>query len=104
MHNIEEYGALPGEDSSEAIHSALAAAGKEGGGEVLVPKDGVYFTSPLNVTTNVVLRVEGNLTGLRDEEKYPVVDLLPSYSDSLDAGGGLTSQHRRRHPLIWSGK
>ena len=102
VHNIEDYGAVSGEDSSEAIHSALAAAGEEGGGEVLVPKNGVYLTSPLNVTTNVVLRVEGNLTGLRDEEKYPVVDLLPSYSDSLDAGGGLTSQHRRRHPLIWS--
>lgn len=108
VYNIQDFGAVSGEDSSDAIHSALAAAGQEReGAEVLIPKDGVYLTSPINVTSNVILRVDGNLTGLRDEERYPIVDLLPSYGhdtsyEGLDAGGGLPVHHLRRHPLIWS--
>ena len=108
VYNIEDFGATSGKDSTAAIHAALAAASEQrDGAEVLVPPNGNYFTSPMNITTNVVLRVDGNLTGLRDAEEYPVVDLLPSYGrdlsyEDLDAGGGLPSHSRRHHPLIWS--
>ncbi|KAL7550951.1 hypothetical protein ACHAWF_017294 [Thalassiosira exigua] len=106
VYNIEDFGAKPGKDSSDAIRSALAAAAKEpNGAEVLVPRNekGEYLTSPINITSNIVFRVDGNLTGLRDQEKYPIVDNLPSYDEDLDdAGGQLARGHRRRHPLIWS--
>lgn len=70
--NIEDFGARSGKDSTDAIRSALAAAGKErDGAEVLVPKGGSYLTAPLNITSNVILRVDGNLTGLPGSGKVP---------------------------------
>lgn len=106
IFNIEDFGATPnsGKDCTTAIHRALSAAAYHenyGGAEVLIPNNGVYITSPINITSNIILRVNGNLTAIKDASKYPIVQLLPSYNYDLDLGG-FHGQNLRHHPFIWS--
>ena len=87
VYNIEHYGAISGcKDCTASIHATLAAARSENpnGAEVLIPKHGVYISSPINITSNIILRVNGNLTAIRDESKFPNVELLPSSWEDLD--------------------
>lgn len=111
VYNIEHYGAISGcKDCTASIHATLAAARSENpnGAEVLIPKHGVYISSPINITSNIILRVNGNLTAIRDESKFPNVELLPSYGYDLDlgrfghSGGGNHGTKLRKHPFIWS--
>ena len=61
--SIEDYGAKADNktDNTAAFRSALKAV--EGGGEVLVPGPAsrIFQTAPINLTSNVVLRVEGTM-------------------------------------------
>ena len=56
--NVEDFGAKGDNatDNTEAFRAALRAVAA-GGGEVLVPAAKVYQTAPINLTSNVVLRV-----------------------------------------------
>ena len=92
--SIEAFGAV-GDNATDctfAIRAALSAVAA-GGGEVLVPAAGVYKTGPLNLTSNVRLRVEGVLFGLEDSSRFPAVAELPSYGNVLPP---------RNHPLVWA--
>jgi len=104
VYNIEDYGARTDEDCTEAIRNTLKAAALEKySAEVLIPK-GNFITAPINITSNIIFRVNGHLTAIKDSSRYPPVSLLPSYKYDLDIGHFNTNSrgHFRHHPFIWS--
>lgn len=68
--SIEDFGAV-GDNKTDSTHAFRAAllAVKAGGGEVLVPANKIYQTAPINLTSNVVLRVEGTMRAVEDRDK-----------------------------------
>ena len=94
--SIDDFGAIADNqtDNAKAIQAAVDAV-RATGGEVVVPFGGVYQTSPVNLTSNLIFRVEGTLFGLQDQYAYPAVPALPSYGRCADMAGKF-----RRHPLI----
>ena len=103
VYNIEDYGARTDQDCTEAIRNTLKAAALEKyGAEVLVPR-GNFLSAPINITSNIIFRVNGHLTAVKDSSRYPPVSLLPSYGYDLDLGHFSTnSQGLRHHPFVWS--
>jgi polygalacturonase len=97
--SVDDFGASGDNstDNTKAFRSALAAVKQEGGGEVLVPATGVYRTGPVNLTSNVVLRVEGTMRAVQDRTLFPKVAILPSVRrdplglSSLPAGAHSTA-------------
>jgi polygalacturonase len=73
---ITKYGAKGDNqtDNSEALHAAIAACVKAGGGRVLIPR-GEFITGAIELKSNVNLHVsEGaTLRFTRDTSKYPLV-------------------------------
>ena len=72
--SITDFGAQAGADSTDAIHAAIAACTKAGGGRVVVPA-GEWLTGAIRLKSNVNLHVAAGAT-LRwtfDLAKYPVV-------------------------------
>lgn len=61
--NIEKYGAKKGDNSknvdinTEAIHKAIEAAHKKGGGKVVIP-GGEWWTGPIHLMSNINLYVD----------------------------------------------
>ena len=104
VYNIEDYGARTDQDCTEAIRNTLKAASLDKhGAEVLIPK-GNFISAPINITSNIIFRVNGHLKAMKDSSRYPPVSLLPSYNYDLDLGHFSTnsSGHLRHHPFIWS--
>jgi polygalacturonase len=91
--SITDFGAVGDNatDNTGAVRAALAAVA--GGGEVLVPA-GVFKTGPFNLTSNVVLRVEGTAFALESVAAFPLVAGLPSYASSMPGP--------RHHPFVWT--
>jgi len=58
---IVDFGATPGADASAAIHDAIAACAKAGGGRVVVP-DGEWTTGPIHLLSHVNLHVSKGAT------------------------------------------
>ncbi len=60
---ITEYGAKAGsgENVSDAIHAAIEAIAKQGGGRVVVPK-GEFYTGPVHLKSNINLHIEEGAT------------------------------------------
>lgn len=96
--SIEDFGAVGDNhtDCTHAFRSALLAV-KESGGEVLVPADKIYQTAPINLTSNVVLRVEGTMRAVEDREKFPKIGILPSVGHDYD-----TNSQCRRMPFVFA--
>jgi polygalacturonase len=73
--SVEDFGAVGDNvtDNTKAFRSALLAVA--GGGEIVVPGGGskVFRTAPVNLTSNVVLRVDGTMRAVEDKTKFPVV-------------------------------
>ena len=62
VYNIEDYGARTDQDCTEAIRNTLkAAALEQHGAEVLVPT-GNFISAPINITSNIIFRVNGHVT------------------------------------------
>ena len=63
VFNVLDYGAHNdgSASSTEAINSAIRAAGAAGGGTVCIPP-GVYVTGPIELTNNLVLEIEAGAT------------------------------------------
>jgi polygalacturonase len=98
--SIEDYGAKGDNatDNTKAFRNALLAV--EGGGEVLVPgpvSTKIFQTAPINLTSNVVLRVEGTMRAVEDKSKFPVIDVLPSVGHDYDTNGP-----SRYHPFVFA--
>jgi len=70
-HNILDYGALPGQLSTEAIQKAVDACAESGGGTVLVPS-GRFITGTIILKSHVNLHLEQGaiLEGSKDIEDY----------------------------------
>jgi polygalacturonase len=71
--DIQKYGAIGdgGTDCTEAFANAIAACNGAGGGRVHVP-EGVFFTGPIHLKSNVELHVSEGATLLfaRDSKRY----------------------------------
>ena len=93
--SVDDFGAKGDNstDNTKAFRAALAAV--IGGGEVLVPSAGVYQTAPINLTSNVVLRVEGTMRAVADRSKFPKIAVLPSVGHDYDTNGPV-----RYHPFV----
>jgi polygalacturonase len=96
--SIEDFGAK-GDNTTDNTHAFRAAllAVKEGGGEVLVPAGKVYQTAPINLTSNVVLRVEGTMRAVEDRDAFPKIGILPSVGHDYD-----TNSQCRRMPFVFA--
>ncbi len=71
---ITDFGAKPDTDSTDAIHAAIAACTKAGGGRVVIPP-GTWLTGAIHLDNNVNLHVSAGATLLWtfDLAKYPIV-------------------------------
>src|ERR1035437_7037934 len=75
VFDITKYGAVAGQDASEAIAKAIDACTKDGGGRVLVPR-GDFLTGPVHLKSHVNLHLDEGSTLLfsNDPKRYlPVV-------------------------------
>ena len=97
--SIEDFGAVGDNrtDCTHAFRSALLAVKESGGGEVLVPADKIFQTAPINLTSNVVLRVEGTMRAVEDRDKFPKIGILPSVGHDYD-----TNSQCRRMPFVFA--
>jgi hypothetical protein len=100
-------------DNTAAFHAALLAVEKSGGGEVLVPawqyeeNDDirvyqVFQTAPINLTSNVVLRVEGHMRAVQDKSKVRSQNYTPDSTrlSHLTVWGLCVEVPDRRHPSV----
>lgn len=94
--SVTEFGAIGDNktDNTEAFRAATRAV--DGGGEIIVPS-GIFQTAPFNLTSNVVLHVDGTVRGVENRSKFPKIGVLPSYGFDLDTRGPA-----RRQPLVFS--
>ena len=79
--DLKDFGGRPeAEDNLQAFQRAIEAIKEAGGGE-LVLSEGVYITSPFNVTSNFTLRIADGATlkGIANISKHPVLQPLPTY-------------------------
>eukprot|EP00041_Stephanoeca_diplocostata_P036063 m.1298652 g.1298652 ORF g.1298652 m.1298652 type:complete len:976 (+) comp24798_c1_seq90:51-2978(+) len=97
--NVEEYGAVGDNhtDNTISFRKAMSAVAAAGGGEVVVPPGKCFQTAPFNLSSNVVLRVEGTVRAIEDFHAFPIIPVLPSYGHDLD-----TNSNARRHPFIFA--
>lgn len=76
FYDITEFGALPdGSDvSTNAIHQAIQACTKAGGGTVYVPA-GKFITGPIQLVSNLTLYLDAGavLSFIDDFDQFPVV-------------------------------
>lgn len=95
--SIEDYGAKGDNktDNTAAFRSALKAV-QAGGGEVLVPGPAsrIFQTAPINLTSNVVLRVEGTMRAVPTCSSYSML-IASSLSVSRFWSRSRSQQHSR---------
>lgn len=96
--SVEDFGAVGdnGTDNTVAFRAALLAV-KPTGGEVVVPAGKVYRTGPVNLTSNVVLRVDGVMRAVENRSAFPKIGILPSVGHDYDTNGQC-----RRHPFVFA--
>jgi len=63
----------------------------------VVPARQVYRTAPVNLTSNVVLRVEGTMRAVENRSAFPKIAVLPSVGRDYDTNGPC-----RRHPFVFA--
>lgn len=60
VEHLEDFGAKPGDDVSEALERAVASAAAKGGGAVLIPAGEYFLERPVHLTSSgVVVRGSG---------------------------------------------
>jgi polygalacturonase len=83
-------------DDTAAIRSALVAAVEFefglGTSTVYFPKDKVFVSAPLNLSSNLILQIDGTLQAITNttenfSKKWPQLPPLPSYGNSRDSLG-----------------
>src|SRR6266545_3101642 len=80
VFDVKEFGAV-GDGKSSAtkqLQSAIDAAGKAGGGTVLVPA-GQFVTGTLWMKSNVTLQIEAGATLLGSQEKQEFPDWVSEW-------------------------
>ena len=85
VFDVTHYGAV-GDGvtyDTDAVRAAASALAKHGGGELLFPassgRNSTYLTAPFNLSSHIVLTVEGNATIMCSArgEDYPLIQVLP---------------------------
>ena len=96
--SVADFGAVGDNatDNTLAFRAALLAV-RDAGGEVVVPPGKTYRTGPVNLTSNVVLRVAGVMRAVPNRSAFPKIGVLPSVGHDYDTNGRC-----RRHPFIFS--
>jgi len=102
VYNVRDYGAVGDGTTLDtpAIVKTILAVEDAGYGTVLFPP-GNYLTSPINLTSNMVLLIQPGATilGATDADLWPVIEPLPSYGVSRD-----TNSKMRYQSLIYAYK
>ena len=85
--DITDFGALG--DGRTQNRPALLAALKacEGGGVIRIPPGGVFLAAPFNLTSNMVLQVEGTLLGTTNTSLVPLMAPFPSMGGNQTRDG-----------------
>ena len=93
--SVSSYGAVGDNntDNTAAFRGAIAAVVSAGGGEVIVPAQGLFKTGPVNLTSNVRLTVEGEMWALEDLRAWPQVPPVFTYATLMPT--------TRYQPFIW---
>ena len=101
VFNVRDYGAKGDNktDDTQAFLAALKALmssqpktfrpWRDKRSILLVPADGVYSISPINLTSNMIFAIEEGaaVVGIMDVSKYPLIPYLPSYGQGEDHPG-----------------
>lgn len=87
--DIRDYGARPvAEDESfkntDAIHRAIKAAHRAGGGRVLIPK-GTWLTGPIHLMSNINLHVSDGATLLFSTDKQDYLPVVRQRHEGVEA-------------------
>jgi polygalacturonase len=70
---------------------------------VLLQANKVYQTAPVNLTSNVILRVEGTMRAVENRSAFPKIAVLPSVGHDYDTNGPCTSDHVLRNwPVLYT--
>lgn len=67
--------------NTKAFADAIAALDKAGGGVLVVP-EGNFLTGSFNLTSNMVLKIDGRITGSPNPVDYPIIPYIPSWGGS----------------------
>ncbi len=77
MLDIREAGAVGDgiTDNTEAINRAIRTVSEQGGGKVVIP-EGIWWTGPITILSNVNLHTEANALVIFDPDpkKYPIIE------------------------------
>jgi polygalacturonase len=90
--DVRSYGAVGDgkTDDTHAFEAAIADLQKRGGGSLLVPPvDAEYLIRPINLTSNMNLHIQGGakVSGIADQNVWPVIPGAPSYGQGRDHVG-----------------
>ena len=95
VFNVKDFGAVGDGNTydTQAISKALIAVKKNNGGTVLFPSGGVYLTGALNLTSNLIFKVEKGATvlGSWDGNDWNLVDagaIWPQFGHGSDCDLG----------------
>ena len=94
--SITDFGAVPGDSlqlATEAINNAILAVNQAGGGTVIVP-DGIFWTGPVTLKSNVNLHLEDGATLRFTTDVKQYFPAVPSRWEGIDCNN--------THPLIYA--
>lgn len=64
---------------------------------MVVPAPGIFQTAPVNLTSNVILTVEGTMRAVENRMKFPIIGILPNVGMDYDTRGA-----QRFHPFVFA--
>eukprot|EP00944_MAST-04C_sp_MAST-4C-sp1_P011892 g11892.t1 len=106
VFNVKDFGAVGDGNTydTQAISQALNAVKKDNGGTVLFPSGGVYLTGAVNLTSNLIFKVEKGATvlGSWDGNDWNLVDagaIWPQFGHGSDCDPG-TPECRLMHQAL----
>ena len=94
--SVVDFGAVGDNatDNTAAFRAAIAAVVAAGGGEVIVPAPGLFKTLPVNLSSNMRLRVDGEMWALENRSEWAIVPPVITYTTLMPT--------RRYQPFIFA--
>ena len=107
IYNVIDFGAKGDGITKDtiAIQNALDTISKEGYGTLLFPSNGIYLSGSLNLTSNLIVKIDTNATilGSMDGEDWPLLDagvIWPQFGHGSDCEPG-TESCRLMHQALF---